>query len=417
MVFMPPRHGKSTLLSQYFPAWFLGRWPDKRVILASYEADFASSWGRKARDVLEEFGPSVFGVELRGDSKAAGRWQLAGHAGEMISAGIGGPITGRGADCLIIDDPVKNSEEARSPTVREKHKDWYRSVATTRLEPGASEIIIQTRWHADDLGGWLEQKGKEDAQPWEVVRLPAIALENDQLGRRPGDALWPERYPIERLLEIQQATEAYWWGCLYQQEPGAEGGAEWPDTYFGPELWFDDWPTDLLLRVLSLDPSKGKDAKHGDYSAFIMMGLGRDGVLWIDADLARRPTPTIVEDGIRLYREWNPQAIAIETNVFQELLAVEFARVGREQRLTLPIYGINNTAKKEVRIRQIGPYLAQKRIRIRATLGGKMLVKQLRDFPNGEFNDAPDALQMALVMADYLLGVRPKTGAPEVLQV
>jgi hypothetical protein len=121
MVMMPPRHGKSTLTSETFPAWFLGRFPHKRVILTSYEADFAASWGRKARDLLDEWGPSVFGVRVRATSSAANRWDLDGHAGGMQTAGMGGAITGKGADLLVIDDPVKNDEEARSPTVRQKH--------------------------------------------------------------------------------------------------------------------------------------------------------------------------------------------------------------------------------------------------------------------------------------------------------
>ena len=153
LITMPPRHGKSEFASKYFPAWFLGRYPEKRVILASYEADFASQWGRKVRDLLEHHGSRLFGVMVRHDSKAADRWELADHGGGMQTAGVGGAITGKGADLLIIDDPVKNAEQANSDVYREKTWEWYTSTAYTRLEPGGAVILIQTRWHEDDQIG------------------------------------------------------------------------------------------------------------------------------------------------------------------------------------------------------------------------------------------------------------------------
>ena len=158
LVAMPPRHGKSELCSRYTPAWYLGRFPDRRVILASYEADYAASWGRKARDLLEEHGRTMFGVGVRQDSHAANRWDLADHAGGMTTAGVGGAITGRGADLLIIDDPVKSVEEAESDTYRARTWDWWRGVALTRLEPGGAVILVMTRWHEDDLAGRILQE-------------------------------------------------------------------------------------------------------------------------------------------------------------------------------------------------------------------------------------------------------------------
>jgi predicted phage terminase large subunit-like protein len=142
IISMPPRHGKSLLTSQYYPAWYLGTFPDRRVILTSYEADFAASWGRKVRDVITESGQDYFGIRLRADSSAADRWDLADHQGGMTTAGVGGPITGKGADLLICDDPIKNAEEANSPTIRQRHKDWWRSTAYTRLEPGAAAVVM-----------------------------------------------------------------------------------------------------------------------------------------------------------------------------------------------------------------------------------------------------------------------------------
>lgn len=200
---MPPRHGKSEMASRYTPAWYLGRYPNRRVILASYEADYAASWGRKARDLLEEHGSSLFGVCVRQDSHAANRWDLADHNGGMTTAGVGGAITGRGADLLIIDDPVKSVEEAESETYRARTWDWWRGVALTRLEPGGSVILVMTRWHEDDLAGRILQ---EDSANWRVLSLPAIASDDldDPLDREPGEPLWPERYDADALARRRQ---------------------------------------------------------------------------------------------------------------------------------------------------------------------------------------------------------------------
>ena len=419
---MPPRHGKSLLVSQYSPAWFLGRWPDNRVILASYEAELAKGWGRKARDVLAEFGGRLFGVGLRDDSYAADRWDLAGHVGGMVTAGVGGPITGRGADLLIIDDPVKNAEEARSPTQREKTWDWYLSTAYTRLSPDGAVVLVMTRWHMDDLASRILKHAKETGERWDVVKLPALAGDLDQMGRLPGEALWPERYPADRLRAIEQDVGPYWWSSLYQQDDVPEGGTEWPSSYFGPHLFFDDWPTDLRTRVMSLDPSKGKADKSGDYSAFVM--LGWDGqTMWVDCDLDNtRPVEpltsaperrSIVEDGLRLYREWNPQAILIECNGFQEWVASAFSRMGRERGLTLPLYKISNVVPKVQRIRTLGPFFAQRRIRVRNTPGGRMLVAQARDFALASHDDALDALHLGITMLDAQLGRVKGKGGPQ----
>lgn len=397
MVQCPPRHGKSMLCSQFFPAWYLGTYPDRRVILTSYEADFAASWGRKARDVLTEHGPELWGVTIRDDSSAANRWDIEGNTGGMQTAGVGGPVTGKGAHLLLIDDPVKNDEQARSPTYRERAWEWYRSTAYTRLEPGGAVVLVMTRWHRDDLAGKILAQAADTGEKWEVVRLPAIAEENDQLGRAPGKPLWPARYPLDVLERIRATTEAYWWACLYQQDPAPEGGAEWPETYFGPDIWFDEWPLDLRLRVLALDPSKGKDAKFGDYSAFTMLGVDSQGCLWVDADLARRPTADIVATGLELCRTFKPDGFAVETNQFQELLKIEFERAAATRGVVLPTYGIVNTVNKAVRIRRLGPYLAQHKIRFKGgSHGAKLLVQQLRDFPCGEHDDGADSLEMAV---------------------
>jgi hypothetical protein len=270
VVSMPPQHGKSELCSKYLPAWYLGRYPDRRVILASYEADFAAGWGRKARDLVDQWG-HLFGVSVNRSSGAANRWDLEGREGGMTAAGVGGPITGRGAHLLIVDDPIKNDEEGRSATFREKLWEWWQSVATTRLRPGALIVVIQTRWHRDDLTGRILEQARDTRQKWRVVKFPALAEEEDILGRQPGEALWPEVFTKERLEKVRDNRTNYYWQAMYQQNPQAEGSAEWPDDFFGPDVWFDEWPRDYDCKVVALDPSKGVESKFGDYSAFVLM--------------------------------------------------------------------------------------------------------------------------------------------------
>ena len=222
MVLFPPRHGKSSFCSEYFPPWYLGWFPDDRVILSSYEATFAASWGRKARAVVEEHG-HLLGIGLSKESSAVSEWELARpHRGGMVTAGVGGAITGRGANCLIIDDPVRNAQDANSPTYRETAWDWYRSTAKTRLEPDAIEILIMTRWHEDDLGGRLLFEMRNGGEEWEVLELPAIATGTDW--RPEGEALWPERYPLEVLEERRRTMGSYWFSAMFQQRPQPAGG-------------------------------------------------------------------------------------------------------------------------------------------------------------------------------------------------
>jgi hypothetical protein len=171
----PPRHGKSEFTSKWLPAWHAGIFPDKRVILTSYEATFARKWGREARSILEEHGHR-FGVRIDPAHSAVNDWGIAGHAGGMNTSGIGGPLTGRGADLLIVDDPIKNAEESLSQTVRDAHWDWWQSTASTRIEPGGIAIVMATRWHSDDLSGRLLQASAGgEGIALTHIHLPAIA--------------------------------------------------------------------------------------------------------------------------------------------------------------------------------------------------------------------------------------------------
>lgn len=218
IVTLPPRHGKSELISKWTPTWFLENWPWKKVILASYEADFAATWGRKVRDLIVR-NSDVLNCKLDPNTSAANNW-FTEDGGGMATAGVGGPITGKGADLFIIDDALKNSQEANSYTIREKLWEWYMSTARTRLEPGAGMIIMFTRWHRDDLIGRLLQKMYEgDGETWEVVNFPAMAVDDDVLGRKRGDPLWPERYDKAALLSLKGSMSPKVWSALFQQDP------------------------------------------------------------------------------------------------------------------------------------------------------------------------------------------------------
>lgn len=220
MVNMPPRHGKSELITRAAPAWYLTRYPDRRVIVTGYEADFAADFGADARRYINDYGVE-FGVKVDPTTASKSNWGLDGRLGGMRTAGAGGPITGKGGHFIVIDDPVKNAEEADSPTVRENHWKWWQSTVSSRQEPGCVIVCVMTRWHEDDLGGRLLS---HDPDNWYVLSLPALALEGDPLGRSPGDALWPERYDEEWLAEQANTAGPRVWSALYQQSPSIEGG-------------------------------------------------------------------------------------------------------------------------------------------------------------------------------------------------
>ena len=303
IVSMPPRHGKSELVSRYFPAWYLGTFPDKRIILVSYEADFAATWGRKARDLLEEHGPSLFGIRVSGTSSAANRWDIEGHEGGMVTAGVNGPITGKGADIGIIDDPVKNDQEAMSATYQERAYEWYKSTFRTRIQRDGAIILIMTRWHENDLAGKLLAAQEEEGEKWEIVSLPAIAEDDDPLGRELGQPLCPDLFSKDALESIKKAVGSYWWASLYQQRPSpAEGGIfkrNWWQYYRRVPDRFDE--------IIQSWDMTFKDTKTADYVVGQVWGRkGADKYL-LDQVRDRMDFPATVQAVRNLSAKW-PQA-------------------------------------------------------------------------------------------------------------
>jgi predicted phage terminase large subunit-like protein len=310
----------------------------------------------------------------------------SGGSVTVRSAHDPGSLVAVGLDGLVIDEAGKTPESA-----------WYESLRPTLSDRQGWAVFIGTpkghNWfhdlyeHAGSTDGWARWQ----RPTWDNPLVPPAEIESARLDS--------PRY--------------------FDQEYGASflsiEGAEWPAEYFPDSIWFDDWPTDLTIRTGGLDPSKGKDAKSGDYSAIVTLGRCKDGKLWCEADLGRRTAEVIVDALLERHATHQAEAWAIETNQFQELLAVQLAATARARGMPLPIVQMVNTVNKQVRIRRLGPYLARGEIRFRNTPGTRLLVDQLREFPEGKHDDGPDALEMALrVMIDLWNGRQQKRGPQRV---
>lgn len=314
LIFEPPRYGKTEQISKHFPAWALGKCPDIRIILASYGADLAIDNSRAARDIVDgDRYRALFGdratidkeVEVSTDSRSVQAWDLAApNRGGVRAAGVGGGITGKGADILIIDDPFKNREEAESETFRNKVWDWWTSSAYTRLEDHAVVIGMLTRWHMDDWAGKLLKLMATDpsADQYTILCMPAKWEEpvipeektfeeyqreqlldgnwiqkEDVLGRKVGEALWPEKYSEEDLEKIQANVGEYDWGALYQQSPYSRQGTQFKREWFS----IVDKPVEKVRRRVRYW-DKAATEGGGAYSAGVCMALGEDGSIYVE---------------------------------------------------------------------------------------------------------------------------------------
>lgn len=414
MITMPPRHGKSMLASEFFPAWYMGRNPDHYVVTATYAQDLADDFGRKVKNQIEDSAfQAIFpGVGLADDSKSAKRFHIEGalggieHAttqrGAFYAVGVGGPLTGRGAHLLLIDDPVKNREDADSEVMRKKTKDWYTSTAYTRLMPGGRIVIIQTRWHEDDLSGWLiAEHGHED---WTVLNLPAIN-DNDE-------PLWPEQYPLEDLQRIRRALPPRDWSALYQQKPSPDTG-----DYFKAE-WIV--PVDHIPPRAEMMIYGGSDyavtADGGDFTVHAVVGIDSEGHLYL-LDLWRAQTASNVwvDSFCALVRKWKPIGWAEETGQIKSgvgpFLVKQMIETGsyttREQ---FPTRG-----DKAVRAQSIRGRMALQGLRVpRGAPWLAAFISELMSFPVGVHDDQVDAIGLVGQLLDRMtMGDAPKTERPK----
>ncbi len=426
MIFMPPRHGKTELSSRRLSAFMLGKNPDLGILCCSHTASLAADINRDVQRIIDSnayralfpattlSGKNVRTIAGPAALRNSDVFELVGHDGFFRAAGVGTAIAGRGFDRGLIDDAHSGREAADSPSQREAVWKWYTGDFYTRKAPGARILITATRWHPEDLPGKLLKLAQDDplADQWTVLRLPAICEESDKHPDDPreiGEALWPERYPLESLEKTKAANPYDFWS-QYQQRPVAPGSTEWPDSYFNwPGFWFDEWPPlDLLtLRVMALDPSKGRESKSADYQALILHGRDKYGGEWVEADMGKRPmTASRAPDGSELSEgmvercieraAWfRPEGLALEVNQFQELLLVPLRDVLQRRKQALPIYPVENSVNKNVRIRRLGDPLGRRVVRFRNTPGTRILVEQLKQFPNAAHDDGPDGLEMA----------------------
>ena len=384
---MIPTHN-SEMVSKYFPVWFLGRYPDKNVLFASYESDFAASWGQKARDCMQEHGREIFNLSVHPTVASASRWGLNHRTGEMKTAGAGAGLTGKGADLMIIDDIIKGAETALSKTQRDKIWSWYQSECFTRLEPGGSIILIQTRWNADDLTGRVLEQAKITGEDWFVLNLPAIAEENDILGRKVGEPLWPERYPLKELEKIQKSVGSYWWASLYQQRPSpAEGGILkkiWFRYYTRPPITFDE-------VILSCDLAF-KDLKNSAYVVLQIWGrLGADKYL-IAQVRAKMDFPTTVK-AIRDICSQYPEA---KVKLIEEAAngAAVISTLKHEISGIIPILAHGS---KEARVHAISSQIEAGNVFLpELAYWVEDFVEECATFPNGLYMDQVDAMSQAL---------------------
>jgi predicted phage terminase large subunit-like protein len=400
IITMPPQYGKTTLAGEIFPAWGLGRNPDDRYIYITYNQDRADDVGRLVRNqFINDIHPKVFPSSLI-DSRTTGtnNFMLQGHRGAYNAVGIDGPITGRGADFLIIDDPFKSREDADSPTRRQAVKNFYRAVAYTRLSKQGSIIIFHTRWHTDDLIGWLlKEHGFEN---WHVVNFPALDTTYD-----PAKPLYPSKHSLADLDRIRKVSGPREWSSLWLQTPVAGEGGEFKEADI---QYYDRVQTAGMNLYLLVDPANEKKSTS-DFTTMVVWGLAPDNNYYLlDAVRDRLDLTERAGKLIELHRKWsNPaagQRVVVGYEKYGKDSDIQAIQLIQEaQNYRFPIIPLGGPLKKEDRIRRLGPLLRENRLYLprkllRTTLQGEQIdlisyfiQEELLTFPAGTFDDLIDA--------------------------
>jgi len=393
-IFMPPRHGKSILTSEFFPAWYMGRNPDKYIICSTYAQDLADDFGRKVRNQLQDkrYTDIFPDAELSTDSSSMRRFNTT-KGGVYYAVGAGSAITGRGAHLLLIDDPIKGREEADSAAMRKNLLDWYRATAYTRLMPNGSVVLIQTRWHEDDLAGWiLKETGHEG---WDVIEFPAILNERaaTMLDLKEGDPLWEESYPLPRLEEIKKTIGTREWSSLYAQKPSVEEGniiKRW---------WWKNWtrenPPEMDYILQSWDTAYTV-TETSDYSACttwgVFSGEGGYNLFLIDSFREKLTFPELKSQAVHLYNELQPDLVLVEAKASGWSLVQELMRTG------IPITPFNpKKMDKLARVHSVAPLFEGGRIWFPDTDASADVMNQFAMFPNTKHDDLVDSTTQALL--------------------
>ena len=389
LVFVPPRHGKSELCSIGFPAWYLGRNPDKEIITVSYSAELAQDFGGKTRGVVaSESYKHIFNVSLKEDEQAKAKWRTD-RGGSYTSVGVGGAITGRGANILLFDDPIKNREEAESEIYRDKVWQFFTSTAFTRLEPGGVVVVILTRWHIDDLAGRI-LKNPELSKRCKVIHFPAINSRNK--------ALWPRRFDLKALEEIKNTIGPYDWSALYQGQPIATENQEFQ------QKWFKYLPQDVVdmmncRKFLTIDTAMSKKTQS-DYTGFCDNAVNSENYWHIKAWRQRIGPEELVDIIFTLHLKNNYEAIGIEKTAYLDGLKPFLDLEQRRRNKFLPIVELkHNQTAKEVRIRGLIPrYASGSIIHVQGLCND--LEEELFQFPKGIHDDVADSVAYQLQIAD-----------------
>jgi len=391
IVNMPPRHTKSEFASHLFPAWYLGRFPDRKVIQTAHTAELAVGFGRKVRNLVgSEVYQKIFNdVSLSTDSKAAGRWNT-NQDGDYFAIGVGGAVTGKGADILIVDDPHSEQEAAlNDPSVYDKTYEWYTSGPRQRLQPGGAICLVMTRWSKKDLTGSIIKASIErgGADEWEVIEFPAILPS--------GKPMWPGFWPIDQLEALKAELPVGKWAAQYQQDPTSEESAiikrewwqEWPKK--NPpscEFVIQSWDTAFLAK------------ETADYSACTTWGVftdedGVSNIILLDAFQERLEFPDLKSRAYEMYKEYDPDAFIVEAKAAGTPLIFELRRMG------IPVgeYTPSRGKDKIARVNAVSDLFSSGHVWAPKTRWAEMVIEEFAAFPTGDHDDLVDSSTQALL--------------------
>jgi predicted phage terminase large subunit-like protein len=392
IVNIAPRHGKSELISYLAPAWFLGKFPQKKIIMSSHTADLAVQFGRRVRNLVgsENYRDIFPQVELQADSKSASRWGT-NFNGEYFAIGVGGALAGRGADLFIIDDP-HSEQEAKTgrPDVFLPAWEWFQSGPLQRLMPGGAIIVVMTRWSKLDLTGMIvnQMERNEDVDPWEVVEFPAI--------KDDGEALWPEFWDVNELLAKKAAIDIRYWNAQYMQKPTSEEGALIKREWW--KIWDRETPPQCEFTIMSLDAAQEANTR-ADYNALTTWGVffneetNNFAIILLNSIKKRMEYPDLKKLVLEEYREWEPDAFMVEKKSNGSVLYQEFRRMGIPVGEFTPGKGQDKIA----RVNAVSSLFEGGVVYAPDRRWAKEVIEECNDFPAGTNDDLVDSTTLALL--------------------